>query len=244
MAADYFIADLHLSAAATAVNAHWCDFLAQLMRHAQAVRALYILGDFFEVWLGDDDDDPYVTQMASQLQRARKYFPIFFLHGNRDFLMGETFAQRAGWTIRPSPYLLTPTQERPHPYLLLHGDCLCTDDTSYQAFRQLSREATWQTQFLAQPLAKRRHIAQQYREHSTVEKMQKNHAIMDVNAQAVLTLLAAYPAHTQLIHGHTHQPACHRLNATQQRFVLPAWENDSYGWLQVDEQEEKLVIIR
>lgn len=192
---------------------------------APSAEALYILGDLFEYWAGDDDLE---TQFHLEITTALRNLadlgtPVYLMHGNRDFLMGDKLAEACHATLLTDPVLL---DLYGHPTLLTHGDALCTDDTDYQLFRRQVRNSTWQTQFLSQPLAQRKAQIEQIREHSKAEKQHKVMSIMDVNLHAVHTLLQDY-AYPRMIHGHTHRPAhhLHHLEGhTCDRWVLGDWD--------------------
>ena len=215
-----FISDLHLHPSRPAISALLFRFLEQRARKADA---LYILGDLFEAWVGDDDDAPLASEVARALRELSECgIPVYFVHGNRDFLLGADYAARAGLTLLPETSVIdlygTPT-------LIMHGDTLCTDDTAYQAFRAKVRDPAWQRQVLALPLAQRRAMASQLRETSREATRLKPEDITDVNAQAVNTALRQHGVN-RLIHGHTHRPGCHRIDladATAERYVLGDW---------------------
>ena len=220
-----FISDLHLSADHPHSIAAFRRFVATLAPQAEA---LYILGDLFEYWAGDDDrHDPFhdgVTQALHGL--AARGIRIYLMHGNRDLLMGEEFAQAAGATLLDDPTLLdlygTPT-------LLSHGDKLCTDDVEYQRFRAQVHDADFQKNFLAQPLAARKAYIEQLRRQSTAAKQSKDSAIMDVNDAAVAALLREYH-YPRLIHGHTHRPKRHEHTVDGhlcERWVLSDWDQQT-----------------
>lgn len=221
----HFISDLHLCAERPALTAVFERYLAGPARTASA---LYILGDLFEYWAGDDDlDDPLNTRVARQLATlADVGCRVFFMPGNRDFLLGADFARRAKLEILPEPALI-PLGDR--QALLCHGDSLCTDDIAYQAFRTQVRNPTWQAQFLAQPLALRKQIIAGVRMKSEEAKSEKAAAIMDVNAASVAALLQEH-GFPLLIHGHTHRPAEHRTNVDShacERWVLADWRDEN-----------------
>jgi len=221
----HFISDLHLCAERPALTAVFERYLAGPTRTASA---LYILGDLFEYWAGDDDlDDPLNTRVARQLATlADVGCRVFFMPGNRDFLLGADFARRAKLEILPEPALI-PLGDR--QALLCHGDSLCTDDIAYQAFRTQVRNPTWQAQFLAQPLALRKQIIAGVRMKSEEAKSEKAAAIMDVNAASVAALLQEH-GFPLLIHGHTHRPAEHRTNVDShacERWVLADWRDEN-----------------
>jgi UDP-2,3-diacylglucosamine hydrolase len=215
-----FVSDLHLDAAWPAAGAQFMRFL-----RAEAARAdaLYILGDLFESWVGDDDRDP---QRTAWLQALRELtiggVPAFVLHGNRDFLLGARFAADTGAMLLPDPCTIELYGQR---VLLTHGDLLCSGDLGYQRLRAQVRRASWQRRFLALPLATRRWLAGAARAGSRQHMQRLQPDIMDVDAAAVDAALAACGVRT-LIHGHTHRPGVHRLQlggAPTQRIVLGAW---------------------
>ncbi len=219
-----FIADLHLDPKRPNTLTLCLDFLAGRARQA---KALYILGDLFEVWLGDDDDEPAYQQVLTALHHltASGVF-VLVMHGNRDFLLGEGFVAATGCQLIDDPHIIdldgTPT-------LLMHGDSLCTLDVDYQAFRQQVRNPQWQAQFLAKPLAQRRTFAQQARTHSQAKIQMTAEAIMDVAPDAVISALETHNVY-QLIHGHTHRPAMHQLTVNGQtayRRVVGDWRDES-----------------
>ena len=215
-----FIADLHLSPRRPRIEERFAHFLRDT---TQGARALYILGDLFESWAGDDDlDDPFNARIARLLREAAQRLPIFLMHGNRDFLVGARFARSAGIHLLPDPSVCDIEGE---PTLLMHGDTLCTDDHDYQKFRALVRDPRWQAEFLAQPLTRRKAQIEALRARSEEEKAGKPPAIMDVNAEAVMNALREHGV-KRLIHGHTHRPAhhTHRLEGSLcERWVLPDW---------------------
>lgn len=219
------ISDLHLEEARPELSRAFFRFLE---REAGNTTALYILGDFFNVWLGDDDDRPLNATVTAALKAcSNRGMAIYLMHGNRDFLLGESFARAAGATLLPEPYQLEHGGKR---YLLLHGDVLCTRDEHYLQFRKQVRDPLWQQQFLTRPLAERRAFAEQAR--ATSQSMNSNKAadIMDVTQAAVEQALAAGGV-TTMIHGHTHRPQIHQFMAASrqcQRIVLGDWGD--HGW--------------
>lgn len=229
-----FISDLHLSEDHPETVAAFLAFLAGPAREA---RALYILGDLFEYWAGDDDGDaPLNRDIANALAAtARAGTAIHFMPGNRDFLLGADYAARAGMDILPDPWLLQTGGSR---LLLSHGDILCTDDAAYQAYRAQVRDPAWQAAFLARPLSERKALIDNLRRLSTAENARKSMEIMDVNADAVAALLRAHHYPT-LIHGHTHRPAHHRIQIDGHacsRHVLADWHG-SAPYLTFDGQQ-------
>ena len=222
-----FVSDLHLDPARPEITAL---FLRFLQREAASADALYILGDLFEAWVGDDDPSSTGQQVADGLRRlADAGVPVYFVHGNRDFLVGQDYAGRAGMRILPDPAVVSLYGE---PVLVMHGDLLCTDDHAYQAFRAQTRDPHWQAMFLAQPLAARQAFAAQARQASMSRQQDmidgdraSFEAVTDVNPQAVEATLARYGVAT-LVHGHTHRPAMHAVRIGDRegrRIVLGDW---------------------
>jgi UDP-2,3-diacylglucosamine hydrolase len=212
-----FISDLHLDEQRPAITALFFDWLRQAASQAEA---LYILGDLFEAYIGDDDDAPLIAQVADALRAVSDGgVRVSFVHGNRDFLVGDVFARRAALALLPESVVVdlygTPT-------LLLHGDTLCLDDVAYQRIREQLRHPVWQQQFLAQPLALRRAFAAQARAESSRHTGSLDIAIMDVTPSAVEHALAAQGVR-RMIHGHTHRPAMHDVGEGRQRIVLGDW---------------------
>lgn len=228
-----FVSDLHLDDARPATT-H--AFLAFLRDEARKARALYILGDLFEAWVGDDDPSQVGADVADALRGlARAGVPVAFMHGNRDFLVGRAYAQRCGMALLPDPTVVVLDGQ---PTLLMHGDTLCTDDTAYQAFRTQVRAARWQAQFLAQPLPARVAFAAQARAASQQHQAgldQTMETITDVAPDTVAATFARYGVR-RLIHGHTHRPAVHGLDVDGracERIVLGDWY-DQGSVLRVD----------
>ena len=215
-----FISDLHLDANRPEITALFLSFLTRRAVHAEA---LYILGDLFEAWIGDDDDSELANTVAAGLsQLSYNSVPVYFIHGNRDFLLGEHYAKRAGLQLLPEHCVIDLYGK---PVLIMHGDTLCTDDTDYLAFRAKVRNPAWQQQILALPLAQRWQLAGELRESSQQATRLKAEDITDVNQQAVQHTLHAYQVHS-LIHGHTHRPAVHEVDCAGQaarRYVLGDW---------------------
>lgn len=227
-----FLADLHLAPDTPATTARFLFWLAEV---APAAEAVYILGDLFEAWPGDDFlADPFAKSLAGAMRDlTRRGTQLNLQHGNRDFLLGEAFLDTTGARLLPDSALInlhgTAT-------LLLHGDSLCTDDLAYQQFRRQVRDPAWQQAVLAKPLAERLALARQLREQSEQAKHGKYDAIMDVNAEAVAAAFrqAACP---RMIHGHTHRPARHVLTVdgqARERWVLPDWDENRGGSLRCD----------
>lgn len=226
-----FIADLHLSPALPRATTLFKRFLGEIAVQAEA---LYILGDLFEAWVGDDDLDlPFHQDIAQALaELSRQGVRLYLMHGNRDFLLGQRFLQAIGATLLDDPSLI---ELHGTATLLSHGDAFCTDDVAYQVFRRQVRASAWQAAFLSKPLAERRQVAQTLREQSEREKSAKEMAIMDVNAVAVAAALREH-GYPRLIHGHTHRPARHLHELDDhacERWVLPDWY-EAGGYLRCD----------
>ncbi len=219
-----FISDLHLDT----TRPHIVEqFLAFLREEAANADALYILGDFFEAWIGDDAAGELENIVADALAELHGHgVPVFYMHGNRDFLLGDAYARRARMTILPDPSVIDINGER---VLLMHGDTLCTDDVRYQAFRAQTRTAAWQRTFLGKPLPERQAFAAQARAESQRYTRSIGESITDVNAEAVCETMLAHHTH-KLIHGHTHRPAQHSLHLgshVAERIVLGDWHEHS-----------------
>ncbi len=224
-----FISDLHLSEERPHITAAFFAFLDQ---KTQGVDHLYILGDFFDAWIGDDDDRPLAETVANALQCVAAHgVQIFFQHGNRDFLLGEHYAARCAMQLLPALHVIETNGQR---VLLAHGDQFCTQDAAYQQFRALVRNPAWQQDFLAKSLVERRAIAAQLRAKSKEANSLKAEDIMDVTPQEIETVLLQQQC-SVLIHGHTHRPARHALalpnGVTAERIVLGDW-TDQYCYLQ------------
>jgi UDP-2,3-diacylglucosamine hydrolase len=231
-----FISDLHLSTDQPHGMAAFQQFIATLapQEPRQRAEALYILGDLFDCWAGDDDlDDPFHAQVIASLRNLAQHgTKVYLLHGNRDLLMGKALADACQATLLSDPALIdlygTPT-------LLSHGDMLCTGDTEYQRYRAQVHDADFQQQFLAKPLAERKAYIAQLRSRSMAKKQSKDSAIMDVNDDAVAALLREH-GYPRLIHGHTHRPARHEHRVeghSCERWVLGDW-NDKANALRCD----------
>lgn len=216
------ISDLHLHDQRPEIHQWLLGFLRGPARQADAV---YILGDLFEYWIGDDALSPIASEVARETARlAAAGIPCHFLHGNRDFLLGEDYARLAGLQLLPEETVI---DLHGLPTLLLHGDTLCTDDLEYQAFRRQSRDPAWQAAVLAQPVEARLRMAREARDASMRHTGSASMEIMDVNEEAVL---AAFRRHgvRRMIHGHTHRPACHQHDlgggGAGERIVLADWD--------------------
>lgn len=225
---DLFISDLHLCASRPHITTAFLDFLKNTASHASA---LYILGDLFEYWAGDDDiaDINHQAVVSAFRALADTGVKIYFMHGNRDFLISSQFCDAAKITLLEDPCLINLHGK---PTLLSHGDDLCTDDASYQAFRHQVRNSNWQQEFLSLPLQSRKEKIESIRARSELEKSQKSAEIMDVNQEAVFNLLKKYHYPELLIHGHTHRPSQHHIQLDGHqitRWVLGDWyEQGSY----------------
>lgn len=232
-----FISDLHLQPKRPEISRAFAYFLTEI---APPCDQLYLLGDIFEYWIGDDAPLPGLEPLFDRLKSlSDSGTALFFMHGNRDFLVGNAFMARIGATLLPEQYPLALEGETA---LLLHGDELCTDDSAYQAFRAQVRDPRWQQAFLAQSVAQRTEIARQMRESSREQGAMKAESITDVNPQQVLELMRRHQARL-LIHGHTHRPARHPLVLDQgsaERVVLGDWS--SSGWyLELRDGDRQLV---
>ncbi len=222
-----FISDLHLSAEHPATFAAWQHYL-----HNTPADAVFILGDLFEVWVGDDAADAtaagpgFEAQCADLMRDTANRLALFFMHGNRDFLVGPALMRRCNTTLLDDPTALLFNGQR---WLLSHGDALCLGDTDYMRFRQQVRDPAWQQAFLAKPLAERQEMARGMRQQSQASqqtRQQAGAAYADVDAPAARQWLQAAHCAT-LIHGHTHQPAEHDLGDGLKRVVLTDWDADT-----------------
>ncbi|MBD1583142.1 UDP-2,3-diacylglucosamine diphosphatase [Pseudoalteromonas sp. S16_S37] len=239
MRKTYFISDLHLSDDYPQITQAFFDFLAMHMN--ADVDALYILGDFFEVWIGDDEQSPLAISVANKLKAvAQAGINIFFTHGNRDFLLSKRYAKQAGFTLLPEQHIVdlygTPT-------LVLHGDEMCTQDIAYQKFRKKSRGWWWPRLILSLPLSVRRNIARNGRAKSKANQMGKAAEILDVTPSAVLEMFERYNV-AHMIHGHTHRPDVHiheHNNKRLTRTVLGDWYSQS-SYLVVNETGEQELV--
>ncbi|WP_051202170.1 UDP-2,3-diacylglucosamine diphosphatase [Ferrimonas senticii] len=209
-----FIGDLHLSEQRPDIFQAFQRFIGSQLNGADA---LYIIGDLFEAWIGDDDRSDFNEQVAALLKQASQQLPIYFCNGNRDFLISKKFCQRAGLTLLPEIAVIDLYGTKA---CVLHGDLLCTDDLAYQKFRRRWPFYRVLQKFL--PLSKRRQMAIDARAKSQARNSQLDQAIMDVTPQAVTALLQKTGS-DWLIHGHTHRPALHQLEHGQQRLVVGDW---------------------
>jgi len=216
-----FVSDLHLSHDTPKIAQ---NFLALLHEQKSQIEALYILGDLFEYWLGDDGITPAHSPIIGAIKAiSDAEIPVYFMHGNRDFLIGETFANQCGAHILPENTVI---QLYGEPVLLTHGDLLCTDDTEYMAFREQVRNPAWQTHFLSLPMDQRIEMAKQARDVSQHSTKEKSMEIMDANLASVKNTMNSHSVN-KMIHGHTHRPAIHdfKLGDNQaHRIVLGDWK--------------------
>ena len=219
-----FISDLHLHESRPDITEAFIKFTTKTANQAER---LYILGDFFETWIGDDDKNDLVSLVKETLIELNQSTKIYAMHGNRDFLIGNKFLQETGAVL-----LEDPKKENMfgRSVLLMHGDLLCTDDKDYQSFRKTTREASWQRDFLSKPLLERKEIASELRATSKKATSEKKESIMDVSDDEVKKVMTNHSVNL-LIHGHTHRPNKHSLtinNIPSQRIVLGDWDN--FGW--------------
>jgi UDP-2,3-diacylglucosamine hydrolase len=230
-----FISDLHLSEERPEANER---FFSLLEGEARGAEALYILGDFFEYWIGDDDLAwPFNAVIAGSLRElSRGGVALYFMHGNRDFLVGERFCAATGARLLDDPTVIELDGERT---LLMHGDTLCTDDLEYQNWRRTARSSAWQSAFLAKSLDERRKAVGGMREKSKQVVAAKPPEIMDVNQDAVRQAMESHGVR-RLIHGHTHRPGHHRVAGGGERWVLPDWYGRG-GYLSVAGKRLKMV---
>ena len=232
-----FISDLHLSPDQPELIRLATDFVAQQVN----VDAFYIVGDIFNTWLGDDlvptEFDPFIQALQNLQQQGSK---IYLMVGNRDFMLGKDFAQRVGGTLLDDPVMI---DVYGHKILLMHGDSLCTDDVSYQRYRKVVRNRWLQKLFLAMPLTVRQGISDKIKAKSKQQKQYKQAQIMDVNPASVRQVMQQYNA-TLLLHGHTHRPAIHTLQSSQNnsnyRIVLGDWQPDA-SYIEITPEKIRLV---
>ena len=212
-----FLSDVHLDACELATFNAWAHHL-----NTTPADALFILGDLFEVWIGDDTQDPFHLQCMELLRTTAKRIPVFIMCGNRDFLVGKQWLQSTGVQGLQDPTVLELAHQK---ILLSHGDILCIGDTDYIAFRALVRSSAWQHTFLAKPLSERQHIAKDLRAQSKA-RQQTQTDYVDVDANTARMWLEEYDCKL-LLHGHTHRPAAHDLGNGLSRMVLSDWEADA-----------------
>jgi UDP-2,3-diacylglucosamine hydrolase len=212
-----FLSDVHLDASELATFNAWADHL-----NTTPADALFILGDLFEVWIGDDTQDPFHLQCMELLRTTAKRMPVFFMCGNRDFLVGKQWLQSTGVQGLQDPTVLELAHQK---ILLSHGDALCIGDTNYIAFRALVRSSAWQHTFLAKPLSERQHIAKDLRAQSKA-RQQTQTDYVDIDASTARMWLEENDCKL-LLHGHTHRPATHDLGNGLSRMVLSDWQADA-----------------
>ncbi|WP_299497201.1 UDP-2,3-diacylglucosamine diphosphatase [uncultured Shewanella sp.] len=228
----YFVGDLHLSANRPDITEAFTQFLDSLTNDTEA---LYILGDLFDVWVGDDLAESFALDIADKLKRISSNIPIYFIHGNRDFLIGKHYAKRSGMILLPE---ITTRTLYDRSYVLLHGDSLCTLDKAYQRFRTF-RNWSWAKWIYNHLPKKTRHnIADNLRKNSQNVNQNKSMMIMDVEPNAVANLLAKTQSQ-YMIHGHTHRPNIHQLTHNKQRIVVGDWY-DQGSILKLSEQGAEL----
>ena len=227
-----FISDLHLSENTPSVTEGFFEFLKTA---AQELSHLYILGDLFEAWVGDDDDSQHAMSVMQKINHAtRNGLEIFFIHGNRDFLCGQKFAEQSNLTLLPDPFFLNFFDQK---IALSHGDNFCTEDLEYIKFKKEVRSEKWQKEFLQKPLDDRLNIASNMRDASQKNNSNKDISIMDVTPNAIQEFFVEHRIDL-LIHGHTHRPNTHQINSGT-RIVLGDWHKT--GWcLMLDEQQQEL----
>ena len=215
-----FISDLHLEAERPDISQQFLQFLDTEARQADD---LYILGDLFEAWVGDDDPNAHYFRIKRALRKVVDGgVPVYFMHGNRDFMIGREFANETGVKILDDPYKVTMYGQKT---LLSHGDALCTDDVRYQRVRKMVRDPEWQRNMRSKPLKERLRIAQEARRQSLEQTINMSLEIMDVNQQEVEKVIRQYDVDV-LLHGHTHRPDVHTVdlgNRKAKRIVLGDW---------------------
>jgi UDP-2,3-diacylglucosamine hydrolase len=225
-----FVSDVHLQESMPRTAEAFLRFLHEQAMHA---RRLYLLGDLFEYWAGDDDiDEPFNRRIVDALRVVSdRGVELYWIAGNRDFLVGDGFAQAARMTVLTDPHVATLAGKR---IVLAHGDAQCTDDAAYMAFRAQVRQPAWQQAFLSSPLAERKALIAKMRDGSKEAQRGKSYEIMDVNREAIDSLFADTGAQI-MIHGHTHRPARHEHAGGCVRYVLPDWDCDAErprgGWI-------------
>lgn len=236
---NLFCSDLHLDPTRPGARALFGEFLAGPARRADA---LFVLGDLFEYWAGDDDGDTFNASVCADLRACADVgVSLFFLPGNRDFLVGEGFARASGARLIADGAVVRVGSRR---VLLLHGDTLCTDDAEYQDFRARVRGDRWRREFLSRPVAERRQEIEALRSRSEAEKRRKPAPIMDVNPEAVVAAMEESAADA-MIHGHTHRPARHETDIggrKVERWVLPEWSANG-GYLRCEDDDWRMVPV-
>ena len=215
-----FLSDIHVSDQHPEISQHLKEFL---LKEESKTNAIYVLGDLFEYWLGDDDPNPSFAEIKNLLKKlSNKNISIFFMHGNRDFLIGESFAEETGCQILHDPYVIDLFDKK---ILISHGDIFCTDDKEYQLFRNQTRDPAWKESILSKSLSFREEFAKKARLESSKHTNSKKNEIMDVNKDEILKMYEKYNVEI-IIHGHTHRPAIHDIyfnGKDCQRIVLGDW---------------------
>lgn len=234
-----FISDLHLAPERAGVIQLFERFVDEVAIHAER---LYILGDFLEYWLGDDDRADGLEAVFDALKKlSDSGTSVMFMVGNRDFLIGEGLAKKCGFEIIEEPFIETINGQRA---LLMHGDTLCTDDVEYQKYRTMVRDSTWQQQILARPLQERVQIAQSMRQQSAYANSEKNFEIMDVNQDTVIETMKQHQVDL-LIHGHTHLPGIHEFEIEHRpakRLVIGDWSTQG-SYLRITDKTQELIVF-
>ena len=229
----FFISDLHLEQNKPHLTKAFKNFIdSKVNLHDE----LFILGDFFEQWIGDDNEDDFIKSVKNILKdKTAKGLTVYFMHGNRDFLIGDKFC-KVGAILLDDPYIINLEEKK---IMLMHGDSLCTDDEDYQNFRNLVRSKDWQEDFLSKGLKERKEVAKNLREISSLENQTKDENIMDVNQSEVLKIIENHSVDV-LIHGHTHRPFVHDENGVP-RMVLGDWGD--FLWF-IESSEGKLNLLK
>jgi UDP-2,3-diacylglucosamine hydrolase len=233
-----FISDLHLLPGESKAHTLFMRFLDEV---ASGTENLYILGDFLEVWWGDDDPAEGYQPLFNRLQDQAEISNVFFMHGNRDFMIGQDLAERCNFTIIEDPHLI---RLGDMSVLLMHGDTLCTDDVDYQKFRQMVRNPLWKQEIMKKTLQERYQLAQSIRENSKLSTSNKAEDIMDVNQQEVERVFKEYQADA-IIHGHTHRPAVHSYTIDgreRKRYVLGDW-HDKTQYMRVNGDTKSFELV-
>ena len=220
-----FISDLHLDDSRPSATKHFLELLSKLK--SSKIEKLYILGDFLEYWVGDDDPSICAKESFQSLKEASDYFDIYIMHGNRDFLISDNFAKIHKINLIKDPTLVTINEKK---IILMHGDTLCTDDKKYQEFRNTVRNPVWQAQILKKPLSERLELASKLRNESKIEVELKDEFIMDINNDEVKNIFIKFNV-DEIIHGHTHRPNIHQMKVKDKyvrRIVLGDWYKRSF----------------
>ncbi len=233
-----FISDLHLGKESAQITGCFLDFLRNMMADKKT-EALYILGDLFEVWVGNDDNAPWLEEICGELKKLSDHpIKLYIMQGNRDFLLGKLWAEKCGAVLLPDPVLINLYNT---PILLTHGDLLCTDDIQYQRWRKVAHCNFLQKIFLSLPLSWRQSIANKLRKKSRQHTQYLSPTKMDVSLSTVEEWIKRYEV-TQIIHGHTHRPAVHKTD-TYTRYVLPDWHPKGGMLIVESDKSPELVIL-